>query len=711
MGTQRSYYVRAIISGVTVTLLTASLTLLTPASPVWAQSSSDSDTFVVNSTADKADITPSDEGCDADPDPDVVECTLRAAVQSANALGAVTTTDGSYIPDADVIKLPAGHYVLSLQPPDGSNSNDLTADDAAHGDLDIRGWTIIDGIPDASGSKPVVDAKGPADQAVGRVFQINASIESHGDFGRVEMDDIEIRNGTPPYSAGGGINNATSALVLTRVTFDRNSSGEGGGLYYSGVGLEIKDSVFVGNSGDAGGGLQLWTGKLNMDKTLFEGNTASSGGAITASNGNGDLAVITNSTIRNNTATSGMGGGIVAGAERNLRIENTTIEGNTALHGGGIAHDPRPGYSGRLEIVNSSVKNNTATSFGGGGLYGIIVADIRGSTFSGNRAAGSYNGGGAIFNANGKLAIENSTISGNSSDGDGGGIRNQSYASFGSPSKVSLDGVTLADNTADADTDGTGTGGNLYSGANDSDGTIATTAKNTILANAARGGDCAGSMVSGGHVLIEDAAGCEISGDTTGNIVGQDPKLGPLVDNGGPTATHLLASYSPAVDAGAGTMAFDQRGIARPQDGNGDGNSAPDIGALEKRPDETLDPTAPTVTATTPGGTGVKRNTLLTATFSEAMDDGTIDGSTFKLYKITSSETKQLTNVTVGLSSDGLKATLDPFGASATLLAKNAKYKAVVTTGAEDLEGNALDQSPSKAGNQKKAWTFTTGTS
>ncbi len=347
-----------------MTLLTASLTLLALASPVWAQSS-DSDTFVVNSTADKADITPSDEGCDADPDPDVVECTLRAAVQSANALGAVTTTDGGYIPDADVIKLPAGRYVLSLQPTDGTYSRALTADDAAHGDLDIVGWTIIDGIPDASGNKPVVDAKGSADQAVGRVFHINASIKSHGDHGRVVMNDIEIRNGDTTnlyYGEGAGISNASSALDLTRVTFDRNSGG--GGLYYSGVGLEIRDSVFVGNSG---GGLQLWTGKLNMDNTLFEGNTSSEGGAITASSSNGALAVITNSTIRNNTATSGMGGGIVAGAERNLRIENTTIEGNTALHGGGIAHDPRPGYSGRLEIVNSSVKNNTATSYGGGG--------------------------------------------------------------------------------------------------------------------------------------------------------------------------------------------------------------------------------------------------------------------------------------------------------------------------------------------------------
>ena len=123
------------------------------------------------------------------------------------------------------------------------------------------------------------------------------------------------------------------------------------------------------------------------------------------------------------------------------------------------------------------------------------------------------------------------------------------------------------------------------------------------------------------------------------------------------------------------------------------------------------DTAAPTVTATQPadGATGVQRGATLTATFSEAMDAATINGSTFMLYRVTSDGTKQITNVAVGLSSDGLKATLDPFGSSATLLAKNTKYSAVVTPGTKDLAGNALDQDPTEAGGQQKAWTFTTG--
>ena len=64
----------------------------------------------------------------------------------------------------------------------------------------------------------------------------------------------------------------------------------------------------------------------------------------------------------------------------------------------------------------------------------------------------------------------------------------------------------------------------------------------------------------------------------------------------------------------------------------------------------------------------------------------------------------------LSLSTDGLKATLNPFGTSTTThLARGTKYKGVITTGAKDVAGNPLDQIPTTAGLQKKAWTFTVG--
>ncbi|MEX0993679.1 MAG: choice-of-anchor Q domain-containing protein [Solirubrobacterales bacterium] len=59
-------------------------------------------------------------------------------------------------------------------------------------------------------------------------------------------------------------------------------------------------------------------------------------------------------------------------------------------------------------------------------------------------------------------------------------------------------------------------------------------------------------MTSTSHNLIENTVGCTVAGDTTGNIVGSDPALGPLDDNGGPTETHAPLAGSPAIDAGSG---------------------------------------------------------------------------------------------------------------------------------------------------------------
>jgi hypothetical protein len=69
-----------------------------------------------------------------------------------------------------------------------------------------------------------------------------------------------------------------------------------------------------------------------------------------------------------------------------------------------------------------------------------------------------------------------------------------------------------------------------------------------------------------------------------------------------------------------------------------------------------------------------------------------MNSNLLKLFKVTSSGTTQVTNVTVTLSSGGLKATLTPYGTSSTLLAANTRYKAVVTTGAGGAQKFAVAQ-------------------
>jgi Tol biopolymer transport system component len=127
--------------------------------------------------------------------------------------------------------------------------------------------------------------------------------------------------------------------------------------------------------------------------------------------------------------------------------------------------------------------------------------------------------------------------------------------------------------------------------------------------------------------------------------------------------------------------------------------------------DTPADTTPPKVKSTSPANnaTMIAPGVNATATFTEAMDasptatDGdpsTITGTTFKLMK---AGTTTAIGAVVSYNATSNKATLNP-NANLQL---GTKYKAVVTTGAQDVAGNRLDQNPTTAGLQQKAWTFT----
>jgi hypothetical protein len=123
-------------------------------------------------------------------------------------------------------------------------------------------------------------------------------------------------------------------------------------------------------------------------------------------------------------------------------------------------------------------------------------------------------------------------------------------------------------------------GGGLYT-------TSSLTVKADIIANntGGTGPNCygfpgsGGGPTSGGHNLIRSAVGCNYTKANT-DIVGKDPKLGPLQANGGPTQTMAIALTSPALNAippAACAVAKDQRGVHRPQ------GPRCDIGAYERK--------------------------------------------------------------------------------------------------------------------------------
>jgi predicted outer membrane repeat protein len=169
---------------------------------------------------------------------------------------------------------------------------------------------------------------------------------------------------------------------------------------------------------------------------------------------------------------------------------------------------------------------------------------IQNSTFSGNQASRA---GGALY-ARGNLAIQNSTFSGNTTASDGGAV----YLSYAS--NFAISNSTLTGNSA------AGEGGAIYSyGAT-------VNLASTIVANNSDSGGArnifgTNTIVNATNSLIDNVSGITF-GTNTANITGQNPLLGALANNGGPTQTHALLSGSPAIDKGSNplALAFDQRG-------------------------------------------------------------------------------------------------------------------------------------------------------
>ncbi len=341
---------------------------------------------------------------------------------------------------------------------------------------------------------------------------------------------IQRDNSAPPFRI---FHISSGSLTLVDVTVSGGNAGaglSGGAVFLRGGLLTTDHSVFSKNSGSLGGAIDnpSCQGMTIVNSTFVANEAENSGGAISTGFKSSDalcgLNVIRNSTFSNNRAgnTAGSVGGAIHNVGGVLRLTESTVSGNTAFGGGGIANIAFCCIDGQIVVPVLTLVN---------------------STVSGNTA---FQGGGIATNS-GTTALGNVTIADNSADSGGGGI-----SSF--DSSVGLQNTIIAGNT---DLSGQGPECFIIEGQ---------------------------GLDSRGHNLIQDTTGCPIGGDSTGNITGVDPELGPLQDNGGPTFTHALLAGSPAIDAGdpaapgsGGTACevADQRGVPRPQ------GAACDIGAFE----------------------------------------------------------------------------------------------------------------------------------
>ncbi|NEO88221.1 MAG: DUF4347 domain-containing protein, partial [Spirulina sp. SIO3F2] len=511
--------------------------------------------------------------------------TLRDALTDNSGGFALPVTDG----DTIVFNLAGSANTITLSSEILWTTDNLTLDGA-----------------NAGGAEVVVDGNNAT-----RLFNIsaaNATIENitlqrgnagnggaiRGGSGALTLNNVQVLNNSASAigGVGGGIY-SDGDVTLNNSVLTGNSSGFwGGGLFNSRImaNIVLNNSTIAHNSAVLGGGIVAQANNLTLDNTDVVDNTVSSnGGGIFA---NSTTLIVNNgSTIARNSAGP-LGGGILSAGAGRMTVNDSSISNNSAVQDGGGIHgsglwafnnatvsgnfagNNGGGISSSIAIVtlnHSSLSGNSAGNHGGG-IYNRINLTLTASTISGNSSA--VNGGG-IF-ARGNATLYNATLSGNAANQHGGGI----YAN----GTVNLHNATVAFNTANADNAGGGNGGGIAI-----QGTHNHTFANSIIANnGALSGpnadifaDFSSSTLYNNLIQATTGiTGATLTPNFNGHIIGQDPQLAPLANNGGSTPTHRLLPGSPALNAGNNTqipaaLTTDQAGQSRILEGT------VDIGAYE----------------------------------------------------------------------------------------------------------------------------------
>jgi predicted outer membrane repeat protein len=465
-----------------------------------------------------------------------------------------------------------------------------------NGTVTINGSTIQDNTCVNQGAGVWLDA-GTANLFMsGDIVKGNVAITMLGGgignagSGSVTLVGCTIENNSSGGTGGGFADAAnTGNLTVSNCLFlDNTAAGNGGGIQEGGPNTTISGTVFDGNvSGGNGGGLFVDGGTVTVSNSVFWHDVAVNGGAVeadansfTAVNCTFDTnhAMGLNGGNGNNAGPGGAGGGIEIQSNGtntpNDTVANCLFLGNSASNGpnglGGAINDA----AGALTITASQFTGNSAFLHGGAINSTATTLTLSQCTFNGNaaifggavflQASGTFtndtftanqagNGGGAIefININVALALLNDTINNNTAGSIGGGLELPVVA----PAGLSVQNTTIANNSSFQGPD--------------------------VFSTASTG------ITDKGGNLVSSTSG--VSGFGAGTLVGVDPRLSKLENNGGPVAgglnsqqvvqTEALLPGSPAIGKGLALngMTTDERGFPSPASGR----TTPSIGAFE----------------------------------------------------------------------------------------------------------------------------------
>ena len=316
------------------------------------------------------------------------------------------------------------------------------------------------------------------------VFEFNTAEEGGGVWmhtANPRFVDCTIRNNSAS-EAGGGVHIINSSATFTRCDIVGNISGTGDGMFTNGAGgglfahrstVIFRGGRISGNSSTyGGGGVQHagdWSvrsilrledveiadntvrrhpiyptptigGGVNTEENATTSilrsrilrNRAENGGGLGVSLGRYDIV---DSTIRENQATTGAGGGIAgrtsvfatpAKPASIVTLTRSIVGDNTAPMAGGIASlgDVPSQQGATLRLTESVVSGNQSQSYGGGILASATFLTLVNSLVINNTVSGAgfAHGGGIFLTTYSWAAIDTTTIAHNTAAGLGGGL-------------------------------------------------------------------------------------------------------------------------------------------------------------------------------------------------------------------------------------------------------------------------------------------------